>query len=846
MQDNTNPKDIKEILDDISSEEKENSVELATEFVFESGIAPEPETGLVFDDSGEEEEPEETVPAPDVKFEAAEASEERNPEFLMPAKFEVNKKYDTQIKIEEAPKIFTTYVPTFTEASENYRMINDPRPKVNVPKITSVSATDEYEDDIDPTAEIDEGVKLDASTPLKASDEYRDNSESVSKVFKFAENEIPNNEEYSETEEAFEEIVEESEEIEEFEELEEVERKYVIPDPETALDTIPERTVSNVLTERMILVDAPIDVGERIEEDKRKKHGEYTSYAKRDTFKDKYLDIIMSVRVRFYVAAAIALLLLVMEISFAAGVNLPELFNIVTIPGAVALLDLQFALCLFLLSLPETIKGVRLLIKKQVTPELYIPIAFLVLIAYTTVAAIYSPKSYPVFGMLFAVAAIAAIGSTYHKLSADFEAFKLVSSNGEKRIIDNKYTRSLECENAALDGAVEEHKSKISRFFRTVFVSDFFAMAERGAENTVNLLIMLGSSFGFAVITGAVAYFIPGGMINAFAAFAMVFMTAFPIVSITAQKLPYYHASKEAVSEKSAVIGEAALFDYADIDVITFDDLEVFGEEDVTLQRIMLYGQSENLSKALRQMSALFIKVGGPLDVLFSSSLDRKCPPASNVEIFEDGVLGEIDGVAVAGGNLKFMHENGIFVPDESIQAESVSATTRIMYAAENGNVYAKFYIRYSFSEEFSMILPMLDDEKVKVLVYTRNPGIDNELMKNLTAGVDKIRVMRRTLPLSHDNALYNKVTAPFVTVGDKMNAINTILTAKKYANLESTLVVSERIAMAAGGALTFILAVGGMLIVPPIALAVWQAGLCGAVHIISRRTFPKKIKKGK
>ncbi len=837
--------DIEEILGNISADEDAGASVIETEFVFGEEEHTDEKVGLVFDDSEEDEPAPEQDPVANINFETVEAEEEKQIEFSLPEKFEVNKKYDTKPSTEEAPRIITTYVPTFTGIGDSYRMKDDPRPRIETKKAVSNGATEEYAEDVDPTAEIDESVEIKASVPLKNGGIDERDNESVSKVFKFAENEESFEDAEGEDVTVSAETVEEdTEEYEEFEEhIASVNGE--IPDPELSSDSteVAERTVSTHLAGRLALIDPPADVGNKMTQYKR--GGEYASYAQRDTYKDNYLDRIMSVRVRFFACAAVALLLLAMELLFAAGVNIPELLNLVTVPGAMALLDIQFVVCLFLISLPETVKAISLLLKKQVTPALYLPISFIALIAYTVVAVAITPAAYPLFGVLFAVAVLVSIGSTYYKISADFTAFKLVSANGEKKIIDIKYTRNLERENSALDGAVEEHKSKLVRVFRTLFVDDFFKRAERCAENSQNNLIMLGSSFGLAVVFGVVAYFIPGGIMSAFAAFVMVLMTAFPVISIVAQNQPYYHAALEANSESSAVVGESSLLEYSETDVVTFEDTEVFGVDDVTLQRIMLYGQSENLSKALRQMSALFIKVGGPLDLLFSNSLDRKCPPADNVQIFENGILGEIDGVSCAGGNLKFMSEHGMIIPDDEGRFETVSNSTRIMYAAENGKVYAKFYIRYSFSEDFSMLLPALEDEKIKVLVYTRDPGINEDLMKTLTAGTDKIRVIRRNTPHSEDSPLYNKVSSGAVTVGDKSNVINTIFIAKKYAALESRITVSEHISMAVGGALAAILAVGGMFIVPPIALGIWQAAWCAALHIISRRSFTEKNKKG-
>ena len=352
---------------------------------------------------------------------------------------------------------------------------------------------------------------------------------------------------------------------------------------------------------------------------------------------------------------------------------------------------------------------------------------------------------------------------------------------------------------------------------------------------------MLGISSGIALVTGAVAFFIPGGFESAVTAFALVLMLAYPTVSILVHKIPYFHASSEADGDGSAVIGERAFFDYSGIDVVTFEDTEVFGQDDVTLQRIMLYGRSDNLTKALRQMSALFMNVGGPLDVLFSDALDRKCSPAKLLRVDEAGLVGEMDGHTVTAGTFEFMQKNGITLPSEDGGKDSPYDSTKIMYASEDGEVYAKFYIRYSFSEEFSMLLPALDDEGIKSLVYTRDPNITDELIKSLTAGMDKIRVLKKYDKISPDTALYREVGAGIVVTGDKNDAINMILLSKRYAEFQLRLSKIEMIAMLVGGAFGAVLAIGGMSLVPSFALAVWQTVWCAALHIFSKKSFRTK-----
>jgi hypothetical protein len=162
------------------------------------------------------------------------------------------------------------------------------------------------------------------------------------------------------------------------------------------------------------------------------------------------------------------------------------------------------------------------------------------------------------------------------------------------------------------------------------------------------------------------------------------------------------------------------------------------------------------------------------------------------------------------------------------------------MYAAEGDEVYAKFYIRYSFSEEFTMLLPTLKEEKIVPLIYTRDPNISNELLRTLSAGADCMRVMKRLVPGSDEDKLYRRVSAGIVTGGDKINAINVVLLTKKYKRFSERLAKSEIWAMGAGLVVSVVLSLAGVLTNPwllPLAV-LWQLGWCLVLHLSGRKTF--------
>ena len=819
-----------------------------TEFVFgkEPEEANEPSDAVVFDFG--------TAPATskkkgDARGKSSPASaktglrfddsvEERPKEFSVPDRFKVDERYNLPSGTEEAPRIITTYVPRFTDASRNYRMRDEstPRPEPRVKRDEShEAATREFDGDIDPTAELDENeANVSAVMVTKQTDD--DPLTSASTVFKFDDGEPSSRSEVSETTKR-EEPVAEPPVTEEEPEPESEPRSYSIPDPEDIASGRRSTSSLSLASYGMVPEVAPRGVGDPLAA--RRGVREYDAISKRDGFKERFLDKILSVKVRFFAALAIALFALVFECIVASGVDLAVVLGIAFIPGAVAILDIHFTVALYLLTLPETVSAMIALARKRVTAELYLTAGLIVMIAYTAVIVVSAPIDYPLLGFLYSVYALSAIGASYFKASSDYTAFKRVSKNGEKLAADTKLTRTLERENVALDGKVEEYRSRTARTFRTLFVDDFINRSSLTHGRNSALGIVMGCALGLALVTGVIAYFIPGGWDYAASAFALVFLLACPALSILLSRLPLYHAEKEIDRQESAVIGEEALFEFAATDVFTFTDTEVFGSEDVSLQRINVNGHNDNLAKALRQMSALFMRVGGPLDSLFSNSLDRKCSPANDVEVYDEGIIGTVEGSRVYAGTREFMLEHGIKILSDTGEIfERQSDSTKIMYAAENGEAYAKFYIRYSFSEEFSMLLPILDDYGITPLVYTRDPNVSRRLLMTLTAGVDKIRVMKNAEPAVSDRVKYKSVSSSLVSTGDRTNVINSILIAKKYASLENRLQVFELISMAVGGVLAAVLSIGGMALVPSVALAAWHVIWCCALYFISKKSL--------
>lgn len=833
----------KDIKGEIDLQIKDNSVDKDIENIIRKISGKEQPASAYKDSDVEFEIGEEKTPVPEKTTEAfAEPADEPTPvaESSLPDIFDLAEKEDGATISDDIFKIKTTYVPRFTDASDNFHRLGFiPEKEKPSPKAELVLDTEP----LDPTAELDSDASADAKVvEVNAEKEY---VETATTMFKF---DGESEENISTQEKPLPFPAPEEAKIAEPEPIAETEAEPEAPAEESVLieEPLVDKTPVRYVPKDVAPVENITGIGDEVTETSKT---EISSSIKRDGFKDKFIDTILSQKVRFFVALAITAALLVFETAaYFSFDGMIALFGIETVPHALAVIDLQFAVCVTLLAIPEIVNALRSSLKKAALTELFLIPAFLTYLAYTvTVIALMPTEPYALFGLLLAVFALSAIASSYFRTEADFLTFKFISKQGDKKIVDNKYTRTLEYENMALDGVVDEYKSRTARVFRSSFIADFFRRTKQNGEEPLHIAFVSMIPLAVSLVTAVAVGLVKSSFLSAMSAFAISFLLSLPSFSILVRKLPHYHASVEALGENGAIIGERAFFEYAGVDVMCFEDTEIFDSEDVNIQRIRLYGNSENLTKALSQMSALFMNVGGPLDVIFSNSLDRKCAAANGVSIKDNGIIGEIDGKKVLAGSYEFMLSEGVAIPKDDDGESRDFDSTKIMYAAENGTVLAKFFIRYRFSEEFTMLMPILKDEGIVPLVYTRDPNVNNELLKKLTAGTYTMRILKKHTTPMRDFAP-SKVSVGMVANGDKESLVNLVLLAKRYSRFNSKMKITERTAMAVGLALGVVLSISGMIRLPSFLLSVWQLGWIVALYVFSRSSFklPKRKKEKK
>ena len=748
-----------------------------------------------------------------------------------------------------------TYMPRFTEVSENYRRQGDARVRQRLGiKAQATNSQQSYSDEIklDPTAEFDADFSgaEDAKAPINAAVDESDESISVKKVTS------PDDELEIAAEREREEIrkllnsdpkpapVEKEEIPEQVEEIAE-EEEYTLPDPDADELKVYEFVDNNTAKQENKEPDIAEKTAKKSGEKKNDK--EFSNPVQRDGIKDRFLDSLISIRIRRIAIGVFAVALVILELLSATRVVDFNLFKGSSNYSAVGLVDFLLATCIFVMSLPELIGAVKDLIGKKITMTLIpIPI-FLVYGIYTLIVVYSGAESYTLFGLLFASVVIPVLAASFHRAKADFIAFKMISQSEDKQVIELNNTRDLDVENKALDGAVDEYKSKLSRTHTASFISDFFSNSESGSVCGKHFAFICGVPFAVGLICAIISYCFTKDILSAMSVFSIIVMLGCPAFTIMAGKISFFHSQRAALATDSTAIGEDAYEKYAGVDVFAFDDTDLFGPEDVNLKRFMLYGDRGNMDNVMRQMCALFAAVGGPLDYMFSGIIDNRMrhKTASNVIIEDDGICGEVAGHKICAGSEDYMRRNGIAIPQAAIAKDTnTSDTIKVMYSAEDGEVNAKFYIRYSFSEEFTSTIPSLRDSGIIPLVYTRDPNVSGELLATLNAGNCTMRVVK-LYDVINEIDVKPRVSARMITYGDKLDAAGMIVLAKKYHKFSCYLKFAELCAMIVGVILAIALAYIARINFKAVPLAaMWQLALCVVLKFFSRVTFLKDSRK--
>ncbi len=402
------------------------------------------------------------------------------------------------------------------------------------------------------------------------------------------------------------------------------------------------------------------------------------------------------------------------------------------------LVDLQLVLISGLIALPSLGAGLKGMFTGK--PNRHCAPAILTVFAliHPIVLLITKTQDYPLFGCLAALFLFVDSIAGFLESKRILRSFRICARKGDKLVATEVAGESAEAE------AFREQLEGDPKFYtvqKASFVDGFFKQMNENTKANRTFGVSLILSLVITVAFAAFSYWKEPNVALTANRFMTMAMMTFPLSGIFTVALPFSHLSKKAEKTECAILSTAQAENYADADVVSFTDREIFPPKNVKVTTIRTYGQTR-IDKAILIAAMIFQKLGGPLSHVFKKTISdvySEIPENFDfLEITADGLCAKIDGKDVFVGNKNYLLSYDFGYTKDTMDEPFEAKTGKIMYMVIGSELAAKFYIRYSMSKRFQKTILSLFKCGICPAVKTCDPNIDADLFRTLLQN-DKI-----------------------------------------------------------------------------------------------------------
>lgn len=548
---------------------------------------------------------------------------------------------------------------------------------------------------------------------------------------------------------------------------------------------------------------------------------EYTSRSQMSLFQQKFESELSFLALRTGILSFLAVLLLVLENGIGWGLPMERLFVAPISMAALHLLVVFFAL---LCCIPLFAYAWRQLFAGRLVAEAFAAIGLLLALLYDAILCFSlipqnaSALDFHLFGLLPVTAALLSTVVEFNKVKSDLAAFRLVSASGDKLACAVSSGGTTKAESAAVADLEEGVETRIVSVKKTGFATGFFHRISRNCEDEQKNMWLLPTACVAALLVAIVTGVLERDALAAIYAFCITLALSLPACMLVLHKIPVSLLFRMAEKNSCAVAGEVSALEYSDTGAFAFEDVEAFPARNVRVQRIKLYNDSA-LDHVLYQVSGVFSAVGGPLDGVFRSST-AELGLSSDVrllQVADGGIIASVDGRRVCVGCGDFMLKKHVRMYYDAEDEQNLAAGKAcIMYAAEEGQLCAKFYIRYRMDEAFERDVERLSANGIRTLIRTYDPNIREMLIKKISyTGRFGIRVVKKTIEQQNDFAAA-QLNSGIITSRSVREILCVLLACRRTCRLTSFSETGGLVLGCLGMLLSIVLATLGVLAATP------------------------------
>lgn len=391
--------------------------------------------------------------------------------------------------------------------------------------------------------------------------------------------------------------------------------------------------------------------------------------------------------------------------------------------------------------------GFRSILSKEYLPESVSVVALIIAFVHSVTSLILVSFGYTTMLTYNFVPAALLLGTilySFVNVVREEYGFRVISGKDSKFILERVQHKNAEAEFDTFTTTTNEFNGQIARVGKTGFVKNFFrntnASVDIGKFMKIYFVIAILAPVVFAVISAirlGTATVITGY-------WGMGVLLMLPVGILCAYSVPFYIGNKRLFEDGVAIIGEDAVTEFSDMDVVVVNDTTAFPPQNIKIQHFHVYNDY-TLEKILYYAANGFSIVGGPLAEVFDNAANETMVASKHVRFMCSGrsyLCVKIDSDKVIFADKFGMTYQGIEVGNERESRDGTS----IMYVAINGVLAAKLYIKYDIDYEFLKVVRLLNKNGVGVGIRSFDPNLNNELVKKVTSFKKRdLRVIKLT-----------------------------------------------------------------------------------------------------
>ncbi len=462
---------------------------------------------------------------------------------------------------------------------------------------------------------------------------------------------------------------------------------------------------------------------------------EYTERLQNQEIKGMYDYAVRGMGIRLLISGVLAVLLFFVENISLFFNDLTGIFDASSYPYLHIGVSLGLLVACAICAYEQIYHGFKSILSKDYIPESVAVVSLAVGVIHSVTLLVLASFGYvdnSTFNFAIAAILIGTILYSFVNIVREEYGFRAISGKDSKFILERVQHKNAEAEYDTFTTTSSEYNGQIARVGKTGFVKNFF----RNTNSSVNIGKFMAIYYVAALLIPIIFAIIfavraeDATNITGYWGVGVILML--PVGILCTYSVPFYIGNKRLYDDDAAIIGEEAVNEFANVDVVVVNDTTAFPPQNIKIQHIYMYS-GYTLEKVLYYASNGFSLVGGPLAEVFDAAANETIAVSKRNKLICSGrsyLCVKIDNDNVIFADKYGMTSQGIEVGNERENSEGAS----VMYLAVNGILVAKLCIKYQIDEEFLKVVKLLNKNGTGVGIRSFDPNLNNELIKKATS----------------------------------------------------------------------------------------------------------------